>query len=132
MTPELKPVTDTPRLHQTPLASITYGGGILKLTVDDESEKRYEISFFTCQAMRLTTSDCFIPPQTLFFEGGIHQGNRVMEVVGSEWIAQLKDTLSNVDHHANFLEKSRHFIVPLADDFLEVVCWKLESNRIGI
>ena len=66
-----------------------------------------------------------LPPSELFFEGGKHCGNRLVEVVESEWMEQLKKVLQINDERADFTNKARHFMIPLYDDFLEVVSWNV-------
>lgn len=60
--------------------------------------------------MRLTTADCFEKPNELFFENEKHCGNRVMEVIDSEWIAALREAQAQIDERATFMQKARHFL----------------------
>lgn len=114
------PVQNIPRLHTTPLASIRVGDSRIVVDVDDEQEKRLSFLFHPYQAMRLTTSDCYVPP-----DGVALLPNTVMEVLDSSWIIELTKSLKQVDETATFMSKARHFIMPLQDDFLEVVAWNI-------
>ena len=116
----LVPVQNIPRLHTTPLASICVKDSRVTADVDDEREKHFRLVFHHYQAMRMTTADCYSLSNdvTLLL-------NTVMEVLHSSWIAELTRTLRRVDETATFMGKARHFIVPLQDDFLEVVAWNI-------
>lgn len=117
-------VQDLPRLHVTPLASIRVEDSHVIVEVDDERERRIELVFQPYQAVRVITADCFVLPA-----GVSIVPQTVVEVVGSEWIAALKTNLKQVDETAKFMNKARHFIVPLQDDFLEVVAWNVVSPK---
>ena len=121
----LIPVENLPRLHVTPLASIQMKESCVVVEADDEAEKRIELLFQPYQALRVTTADCFVLPK-----GVSIVPQTVVEVVGSEWIAALKVNLRQVDETAKFMEKARHFIVPLQDDFLEVVAWNAIAREV--
>ncbi len=56
-----EPVRDTPRLHETPLATIRVDMPRISVEADDEHEERIRLVFETYQAMRVITSDCFDP-----------------------------------------------------------------------
>lgn len=112
------PIAELPRLHSTPLHTISIIPPKVLLEVDDETEKRFIVSFEPYQAVRLTTTDCFlieddiqIDPQT------------IVEVEDSKWLIQLRKNLSVIDTTGKFLDKAKHFLIPLQDDFLEVVAW---------
>ncbi|MGC2659893.1 MAG: hypothetical protein WA324_18195 [Bryobacteraceae bacterium] len=117
------PVPDIPRLHTTPLASIRVQGSRVIAAVDDEREKRFNLVFVPYQAVRITTSDCYIPPG----EVKILRGT-VLEVLQSDWIDELTTNLSKVDESATFMNEARHFVVPLQDAFLEVVAWNITTS----
>jgi len=114
------PVQNIPRLHTTPLASVQVKDSHVIADVDDEQEKRFRLVFKPYQAMRMITADCYP------LSGGVTLlPNTVMEVLNSSWIAELTRSLKQVDETATFLGKARHFIMPLQDDFLEVVAWNI-------
>jgi len=52
-------------------------------------------------------------------------GNLTAEIVQSKWIEELRLVLRRSDEGASFLDRARHFIVPLQDDFAEVVAWNI-------
>jgi len=121
------PVPNIPRLHVTPLASITMNqekGSQVSVELDNEQEKRISLVFCPYQAMRVTTSDCYFLP-----DGVALLPNTVMEVLDSSWIAQLTKDLKQIDETATFMYKARHFIVPLQDDFLEVCAWDIRVSN---
>jgi hypothetical protein len=114
------PVQNIPRLHTTPLASVQVKDSQVIADVDDELEKRFRLVFKPYQAMRMMTADCYhLPGRATLLP------NTVMEVLESSWIADLIKNLKQVDETATFLRKARHFILPLQDDFLEVVAWNI-------
>ncbi len=113
-------VEGIPRLHTTPLAKVVVECPRVVVELDDEEKKRFRLLFEPYQAVRVVTEDCFYPP-----EGLTVVPNTVVEVKESPWVQELRENLSHVDHTATFLEKARHYLLPLQDDFLEVVAWKV-------
>lgn len=120
----IMPVQNVPRLNTTPLASIRIKDSRVIAEVDDEREARFNLIFEPYQAVKITTSDCFALPDTAEF-----LPNTVMEVEESDWISQLIRSVKKVDESATFMEKARHFIVPLQDDVLEVVAWGVKVSK---
>ena len=116
----LIPVADIPHLHTTPLATVFVRDSEVRIEVDGADEKRGVIVFGTYQALRVTTADCYYPPADLS-----SLPNGVLEVVQSTWIEELRSVLRRCDEGATFLDKARHFIIPLQDDFAEVVAWDI-------
>lgn len=117
-------VEGLPKLNATPLALVVCSAPKIIVEVDDRSESRIKFIFEPYQAIKMVTVDCFslsygmsIIPQT------------VMEIKNSVWIDELRKTLKLTDYEADFMDKSKHFLLPLQDDFLEVVAWnvKVES-----
>jgi len=113
-------VPGIPRLHTTPLAAIQIKNSRVVVEVDDEFESRFALVFEPYQAVRVTTADCYA-----LTEGVVLPSKTVTEVLDSTWIAELKANLRLVDETADFMNKARHFILPLQDDFLEVAAWNI-------
>jgi len=110
-----------PKLHETPLAKIYSNMPCLSIECDDSIERRINIQFKPYQAFRLTTCDCFNPP------GDLHSFScEILEVEDSSWIGELSRIAKSADQASDFMEKSRHFILPLQDEFLEVAAWDIE------
>ena len=119
-------VEGLPKLHKTPLASIICNAPKILVEADDKKESRIKFVFEPYQAVKITTFDCFslldgkpIIPQT------------VMEVRNSSWIEELRNTLKLTDCEAKFMNNSKHFLLPLGEDFLEVIAWNVEVEPIG-
>ncbi len=110
------------KLNTTPLAVVRIENSSVIVEADDEQEQRIRFIMRPYQALRMTTADCFMVP-----EGVAMRPNRVVEVLDSVWLQELKRNLSVVDATATFMSKARHFIFPLQDDFLEVVAWGITS-----
>ena len=118
-------VENAPRLHEVPLPLICIKKASVIVQLDDETEKRLQLEFSPYQGVRITTADCFKMPS------GLPVIRRtIMEIQNSSWISELRDNLKNNDMTANFLDKSRHFLLPLGDDFLEVVAWDITSIQL--
>lgn len=114
-----------PLLHETPLASIKVDRAGLVLTCDDQNERTVQFLFRPLQAVRITTSDCFILPV-----GHSIIPKTIMEVEDSEWLQALRANLRVTDTTATFMNTSRHFLVPLQDSFLEVAAWDVTVETI--
>lgn len=122
---KFEPVREVPTLETTPLAALKVESSCVSVDVDDEEENRVRLVFKPYQAIRMVTADCYIPPGDLSIIPKV-----VVEVIGSTWLDELRANLREVDTGADFMEKARHYLVPLQDDFLEVVAWSLEVERI--
>ena len=112
-----------PKLHATPLSSVRVENSGVIVEVDDEHEQRIQFVLRPYQAVRMITADCFMLPHGISIKPQM-----VCEIADSEWIADLKRSLSIVDETATFLNKAHHYLFPLQDDFLEVVAWGIEAN----
>ncbi len=117
------PLSNVPRLHTTPLARIHVADGRIVIEADGEQERRVRFVCEPYQAMRVVTSDCFEVPEGLTIRSGV-----VIEVFDSEWLATLSDALRRNDYTATFMQKARHFLFPLQDDFVEVVAWDVRCE----
>jgi hypothetical protein len=113
-----------PKLHTTPLSSVRVENSGVIVEVDDEHEQRIQFVMRPYQAVRMTTADCFLLPP-----GVSIKPQMVCEIADSEWIAELKHSLSVVNETGTFLNKAHHYLFPLQDDFLEVVAWGIDANR---
>ena len=122
---KFEPIQDVPRLHTTPLATIRIEYPRVVIEADDEHERRFRLLFEPYQALRVVTEDCFDTPGGLAI---IPQ--TVVEVKDSRWVHELQSILVRNDHQATFLTKARHFLLPLQEDFLEIVAWNVRCEAI--
>ncbi|MCA8937442.1 MAG: hypothetical protein KDB68_14690 [Planctomycetes bacterium] len=123
---KFRPVSGVPRLESTPLAEISIRDTSVVVELDDENDKRIRLVFDPRQAIRVTTSDCFILPSDLTIIPQV-----VVEVLESEWIAELRSNLRKIDAGADFMDRAHHYLIPLQDDFLEVVAWGVRIEDIA-
>lgn len=102
------------------LEDLRYHEGSLVLTLNEEEMgKRWNITFRSVQAFRVTTEECaFEVLSRLPGPGGF------FEVHDSKWLQEL----GKGDIH--FLEKSRHFIVSCYDEVVEVVSWDAQESLL--
>jgi hypothetical protein len=92
---------------------------------DDDQERRFRLLFEPYQALRMVTEDCFDTPGGLAI---IPQ--TIVEVKDSPWVRDLQSVLARSDHSATFLTKARHFLLPLQEDFLEIVAWDVRCEVV--
>ena len=116
-----RPIPGAPQVHPVPVPELAVEKAKVRLALDGTDGQRRTFMFFPYQAIRVTTQDCFVVPP----ESGIYKGG-VFLVDDSPWIADLKKSLSQIDQHANFLDKSHHYVIPSGDDIVEVVAWNLK------
>lgn len=114
------PISGAPKIHSTPLARVTIRDSTVILEVDDLNEHRTRLCFKPYQAIQITTADCFESPG-----GATVIANTLVEVRPSAWIERLTEQQKRIDETATFMKRARHFLVPLQDDFLEVVAWEV-------
>ena len=119
-------VKGLPKLNATPLASVVCNTPKIIVEADDEKESRIKFIFEPYQAVRMVTADCFDIPDGLSV---IPQ--TVMEIQNSAWINELRETLKLTDCEADFMDKAKHFLLPLQDDFLEIVAWSIRTETTG-
>jgi hypothetical protein len=120
---EIIAVKGLPKLNVTPLATVMFDSPKIVVELDDCQEQRIRLIFEPYQAARMITADCFD-----FSEEVELIAQTVMEVKDSPWIEELRGVLEINDSGASFLDKSRHFLLPLQDDFLEIVAWGVKEN----
>ncbi len=109
-------------LNAVPITRTFVEGAKVIVELDDD-DRKLRVAFSPYQALRVTTSDCFALP-----EGMMITPRTIMEVEESDWISELKKSLAEVDTTANFMDKSRHFLVPGYDDFIEIAAWSVEHE----
>ena len=119
-------VEGLPKLHTSPLASIICDAPKVVVEADDEKESRIKFIFKPYQAVRITTFDCFSRP-----DGKSIIPQTVMEIQNSAWMDELRNTLKLTDFEADFMDNAKHYLLPLEDDFLEVVAWDVEVEPVG-
>ncbi|MGH2351656.1 MAG: hypothetical protein ACRDI2_10055 [Chloroflexota bacterium] len=119
-------VPDVPKLHTTPLAAVRVERSRVRVDLDDEEEQRLRLTFGPFQAVRVTTADCFLAPRGL---RSVRQ--RVVEVVDSPWVEELRAAQRQIDHTATFMDRARHFLIPAPDGVIEVVAWGVQWEGPG-
>ena len=90
---------------------------------DDVTEKRISLEFGSHQAIKITTIDCF-DVNSLLINGRLER--RVLEVIDSEWVKELKKELWSHDHTATFMDKAHHYVLPLGDNIVEIIAWGMK------
>jgi hypothetical protein len=123
---KLEPVPGIPKLETTPLAEVKVASSRVTVDLDDEEENRIQLAFDPYQAVRMVTADCYIPPGDLSIIPKV-----VVEVTGSTWLDELRANVREIDQGADFMDKAHHYMVPLQDDFLEVVAWGVELKSLN-
>lgn len=113
----IKRMTDLLVAHTVPLEEIHIDLTSITVELDDINGKRRTVFFRPFQAVRVTTIDCV----DLEVYGGYR--GYLLECIDSPWIEDLQAQL--VDSEDNFLEKSKHFIMDLGDNLLEIVAWSV-------
>jgi len=117
-------------IHGTPLEKICIEECKVTIELDDINEERYIVTFIPYQAIKITTFDC-MPIDYYFSDQCIKEGRYhcyILEMTDSPWIKQLKTDL--IDENANFLNKSKHFLIPLRQDIIEIVAHKVDIKKV--
>lgn len=113
-------VTPALQIHVTPQERLIYDGRDLIVQFDDVKEHRVRLRFSPCQAIKVTTIDCF-DVRSLFVNGKLERS--VLEQRDSQWITTLKEELYQNDHQASFMQQAHHYILPFQDNIVEVIAW---------
>src|SRR4051794_36076125 len=106
-----------PTIHNTTLEKIVFDAGALTGEFDDSHEVRRRIVFAPCQAIKITTIDCF-DMRSILMNGTLER--YILELEDSQWIKELEGELHSNDHSATFMDRAHHFVLPFHDDILEV------------
>lgn len=112
-------VDGVPQLHQAQRPRVTIRSPQVEVEADGADERVLRFSFDTYQAARVRSIDLFVPPD------GEFKPFRVVEVQRSPWIEELRADLAQVDHTADFLDRSHHWLLHCGDDVVEVVAWEM-------
>ena len=119
-------VEGIPRLHTVANPEIKVSpSNELIVEADDRNERRFRLVFSPFQGIKIITIDCYKVPEALAPLSG-----HVMEISNSEWMDELRRVLSRKDETATFMDKARHFMVPLGDAVLEVVAWRFSVSYL--
>jgi hypothetical protein len=117
-------IKDSVVFHEVSLSSIAWESSTLVLQADDENEIKKRLQFSPIQAFKLITNDCWINRTELI------KNWKIIEVENSTWIYELQKNAQIIDNDADFLDKSKHYIIPLCDAILEIVFWNMSIENI--
>jgi hypothetical protein len=119
--PQCEIIKDLREFIDTPSAgSVSIGASKVVVRLADE-ERALKLSFSPYQAVRITTIDCVSSSEGLMAIPGT-----VVQLYESQWIKELKVSLFQVDITADFLKKSRHFLIMTENDLIEIIAWNCE------
>lgn len=111
-------------LHNVPLPEIRYADSTLTLELDDEHFRRKTVVFSPIQGIKLTANDCAdIPTAEKSFSSGRYK-RYVLEDTDSAWVKELRNGI--IDKNDDFTKKTRHFIIDIGDELLEIAAWNME------
>ncbi len=116
-------------IHCTPLEKVELDNSIV-IYLDDVNEIRYKLVFKVHQGLKVTTIDCasYVEYECNdCIKNGIYH-RYILENTSSNWIKELRNNLT--DNDATFLDKTRHFILPLQDRVIEIIAWDIEIIKI--
>jgi hypothetical protein len=111
-------VDGVPRLHEAQRPRVTVRSPQVQVDADDADERVLRFSFDVYQAVRVRSIDVFPRPDQF-------HAFHVVEVQRSPWIEELRAALAQVDHTADFLDRSHHWLMHCGDDVVEVVAWEM-------
>ena len=117
----IKRANDLLMAHEVPLEEIYIGPNSITVEFDDINEKRRKIFFCPFQAFRITTIDC--ADQDIVYG---EYTRSLSECVDSPWIDDLRSQL--IDSEDDFLKNSKHYMLLLGDNFLEIVAWSADIS----
>lgn len=116
-------------MHETPLETIQMSGGTIQILADDIHEKRIRLVFQPYQAVKITTVDCadrsVLESCPEVFGSGVYQ-RYLLEETESRWIPALRESLA--DPEDDFLDRSRHFVLHLGDNLVEIAAWDVRAS----
>jgi hypothetical protein len=115
-------------INTTPLEKISIDTNSIEIWLDDIAESRYKLTAKPYQAVRVTSIDCVSSldyyNEFCFRDGSYHR--HILHLAQSAFINELKEKTSN----SAFLDKSKHFVLPLQDIIVEIISYELNLERI--
>jgi len=115
-------------MHTTPLEKISINSNYIEILLDDVAGNRYKISAKPYQAIKIVAIDCVSSVDYhndyCFRDGRYHR--HILQIENSDFLNTLRETASEHD----FLEKSRHFVLPLQDNIIELIAYELNVERV--
>ena len=112
-------VDGVPQLHQAQRPRVVVRSPQVDVEADGADERALRFEFDVYQAARVRSIDLFVPPD------GEFKPFRVVEVLRSPWIEELRADLAQVNHTADFLDRSHHWLLHCGDDVVEIVAWEM-------
>jgi hypothetical protein len=114
-------------VNTTPLEKISIDTNSIEILLDDIAENRYKISAKPYQAIRIMTIDCVSSVDYhndyCFRDGRYHRHILLME--NSDFLNVLKEKASE----PNFLEKAKHFVLPLQENIIEIIAYDVKVEK---
>jgi len=114
-------------IHTTPLEKISMNANSVEIFLDDVKEIRYKISARPYQAVKIITIDC--TSSVDYYNDYCYRDGRfrrhILEIESSSFINDLKEKTSD----SVFLEKSRHFVLPLQENIVELVAYDITVEK---
>ena len=115
-------------IHTTPLEKILIDAYSVEILLDDIRENRYRIFAKPYQAIKIITIDCASSENYhndyCFRDGKYHR--HILLMINSNLINELK---INATEH-DFLEKAKHFILPLQENIVEIIAYELVVEKV--
>ena len=115
-------------IHSTPLEKISIDSNSIEILLDDVAENRYKISAKPYQAIKIVTIDCASSVDYhndyCFRDGRYHR--HILLIENSDFLNTLREKTSE----NNFLEKAKHFVLPLQDNIIELIAYDLNVEKV--
>ena len=114
-------------IHTTPLEKMSVSANSIEIFLDDIKENRIKITAKPYQAIKITTIDCVssldYKNDYCYRDGRFHR--HILEIEDSSLVNELKEKTSD----SSFLEKSRHFVLPLQENIVELVAYDIKLEE---
>lgn len=116
-------LADYPALHLKPRASVIMEGDSVIVETDGVRGNRYRFTFPPYYGAKVTSANCrdsWLVP--------LEDPTVIFEIKNSRWIDQLIGYPD--DRPDGFMDRARHFVLPLGDRFVEVVADEIRCHSI--
>ena len=108
------------KLSDKPESSLSIGYNRFAVYLYDENKSRISIEFDDFKAMKLN-------PKKYFMDSDLKPSDtEIMEVLNSNWQKEIFENIEDEKESINYKNNARHFIIPLENEFLEVIAFSIE------
>lgn len=116
------------KFNSSPIENLAYNKSGLEIYIDDKNEQRYKFSFNKCLKVDIMDTDVAYLMTNEYYQAA---GYTLIQIKNSKIIEDLKKQITDPDLLKQ-LERSKHFVLPLRDNLIEIVAEDISIEKAPI